>query len=425
MKRDISKKLINWASSNKRKPLIITGARQIGKSWVIRHLGLSHFKKNYCEINFEKLPQLAEIFEQDLDVKRIISELEVRLNQEILPTTLLFFDEIQSCPKAIMSLRYFYEEMPELAVIAAGSLLEFQLKNIPFPVGRVQLMQMYPMTFQEFLVANDKTILLSKLKESPSVLATSIEQLLYRELQNYFWVGGMPFCVQHFIENQNYYAIRNLQKDLMETYVKDFSKYNPLVNKDCLLDILKEIPKNVGNQITYTKLSEQNTGPTIKKGIEVLRMANIIQKVNNVSISSLPFTSSDKKFKLVFLDIGLLLSMANVSFETLFNNKNLNPVFNGSWAEQFVAQQLMASNNTLHYWARTNSNSNAEVDYVIEQNGQIIPIEVKSGAAGKLRSLHVLFAEHPHITKAIIYSKAPLGVIDKMNFTPIYYAGIE
>jgi predicted AAA+ superfamily ATPase len=164
----------------------------------------------------------------------------------------------------------------------------------------------------------------------------------------------------------------------------------------------------------------------IKKGVEVLTTANIIQPIYNVSIASLPFTNTGKRFKLIFVDIGLLLCINNIAYENLFFNQNLNAILSGSWAEQYAAQQLISNQQlALHYWARSKNASNAEVDYVLEKKGLIIPIKVKSGVAGKLRSLHVLFAENPHITQAIIYSKAPLGVVDKMNFVPIYYAGVH
>ena len=319
------------------------------------------------EINFEKSPNLALIFELDLNVKRIIQEIEIHFNTEISETTLLFFDEIQNCPKAIMALRYFYEDMPQIPVIAAGSLLEFVLQNIPFPVGRVEQLEMYPMSFEEFLQAQGTEILIKKINEPIQVLSETIESKIYQELLNYFWVGGMPECVHYFVGNKNYIGVRKIQDDLFYTYTQDFAKYNPIVNKDCLMDIFNKIPASIGNQIIYSKLSERFSGPTIKKGVEVLSLAKIIKPIENVSVARLPFSVSGKQFKLQFLDIGLLLAISKVSYENLFAQKNLNVLFSGSWAEQFAAQQLVCNHSkTLKYWARTNKNSNAEVDYVIE-----------------------------------------------------------
>ena len=266
--------------------------------------------------------------------------------------------------------------------------------------------------------------LVKKLNEPVQELSTTIENKIYHELLNYFWVGGMPECVKHFATNKNYVEVRKIQQDLMYTYSQDFAKYQPIVNKDCLSDILNKIPGSVGNQVIYSKLSDRFSGPTIKKGVEVLTMAKIIKPIENVSVASLPFSVSGKQFKLLFLDIGLLLAIGNVSHQSLFSQQNLNVLFSGSWAEQFVAQQLLCTHSkNLKYWARTNKNSNAEVDYVIENNGSIIPIEVKYGVAGKLKSLHLLLAENPHIDKAIVYSKAKIGSHEKIKFIPIYYAG--
>ena len=426
MHRDITQNLVYWAKKSNRKPLIINGARQIGKSWVVRQLGKNQFKGNFIEINFEKKPQLMAIFELDLDVKRIIQEIEIEFNTTCTAKTLLFFDEIQICPKAIMSLRYFFEDMPNVPVIAAGSLLEFQLQNIPFPVGRIEKLDMHPMTFNEFLLAQGNNILVKKLSEPIQEFSANIENKIYQELMNYFWVGGMPECVQHFANHKNYTDVRKIQQDLMYAYSQDFAKYQPIVNKDCLTDILTKIPSHVGNQIIFTKLSERFSGPTIKKGVEVLSMAKLIKPIENVSIASLPFSVSGKQFKLLFLDIGLLLAMGNVSYQNLFGQQNLNTLFSGSWAEQFVGQQLICNHSTnLKYWARTNKNSNAEVDYVIENDGEIIPIEVKFGVSGKLRSLHLLLSENPQIKKALVFSKAKIGIHEKIQFLPIYYAGYK
>jgi predicted AAA+ superfamily ATPase len=323
-----------------------------------------------------------------------------------------------------MALRYFFEDMPEIPVIAAGSLLEFQLQNIPFPVGRVELLEIFPMSFDEFLMATGNEKLATLLFNTKATISPIVEDKLYQELLNYFWVGGMPECVQHFANHKNYAQVRKIQEDLLYTYQQDFSKYNPLVHKDCLLDILSNISQNIGGQVIYTKLSERFKGPTIKKGVEVLSTAKIFRKVNNVSLHGLPFSVSGKQFKACFIDIGLLLCLSKVSFEALFYPQTANSNFTGAWAEQFVGQQLLANGcNPLYYWARTLPNSSAEVDFVVEQKGEIIPIEVKSGKSGKLRSLHVLLSENSEIKKAIIFSKGQMGVEGKLLFLPIYWAG--
>jgi uncharacterized protein len=422
MERSISVYLENWAKGAYRKPLIISGARQIGKSWSVANLGSTTFEGNYVVINFEKSPALCQLFERDLSPKRIIQELEISIGKDIDKNTLLFFDEIQQCPKAIMALRYIYEEMPEIAIVAAGSLLEFQLQKISFPVGRVQHVEMYPMNFEEFLRANGQTKLAQLLVEPAQELSEIVEEKMYEQMLNYWWVGGMPECVKYFSETNNYQEVRRIQEDLIYTYIQDFAKYDPQVNRDCLLDILNYLANNIGKQTIYTKLSERFSGPTIKAGVEVLRMAKLLYKVNNVSVSSLPFTSSNKQFKLYFIDIGLHMCLAKVPYETLMQNKNVDHLFSGAWAEQFVAQSLwIRTESTLYYWARAERNSNAEVDFVYEKNADIIPVEVKSGPSGRLRSLHQLLKENTHITTAKVYSKTTLGSMEKIHFVPIYY----
>lgn len=418
------KHLDQWHKKKNRKPLIINGARQIGKSWLVRYFGENTYSKNFVELNFEKKPQLCKIFNRDLDIQRILIEIEISENVTIDTKTLLFLDEIQQCPKAIMALRYFYEDHPKQAVIAAGSLLEFQLKDMPFPVGRVEILHLFPMNFEEFLIAtkNDKLLPYVQLKKKASEV---IESKIYHELLNYYWVGGMPACVKEFVETKNYKTVRKIQEDLLYTFQQDFSKYSPQVNKDCLLDILNSVSNNIGGQIIYSKLSERSSMPTIKKGVLVLATAKIFTLVNNVSADSLPFTISNKQFKALFIDIGLLLCVSKVNFESIFLNSDLNTNFTGAWAEQFVGQQLLANHfQPLHYWARTKANSSAEVDFLIEKEGKIIPIEVKSGKSGKLRSLHILLSEHPNIKEALIYSKAQDGREGKLRFLPIYSAGI-
>lgn len=268
MFRNAMQQMEKWAVKKRRKPLIINGARQIGKSWTVRQLGKTKFRGNFVEINFERTPQLSTVFEQDLNVKRIVGELEILLNVSIGKNTLLFFDEIQECPKAIVSLRYFFEDLPHIPVIAAGSLLEFQLKDISFPVGRIELLDMFPMNFEEFLRANQNDALLPYLNKPEKRTTPAIEQKIYAELLNYFWVGGMPACVYEFSQNKNYRDVRKIQQDLLYTFQLDFSRYNPLVNKDCLMDILGSVSTHVCSQIIYSRLSDRFTVPTIKRDLK-------------------------------------------------------------------------------------------------------------------------------------------------------------
>ena len=425
MERDKINNLIVWKNKYNRKPLIINGARQVGKSWIIRNFGKLHFKNRLVEINLEKSKNLHIIFQQDFDVKRILFELNLALDIEIIPgKTLLFIDEIQACSEALGSLRYFFEEMPNLHVIVAGSLLDFEFRNQPFPVGRVEIINLYPMTFIEFLKARSKDNLVRLLETPIADVPENIEHYFENDFMLYLIVGGMPECVQHFITTNDLAGVKNIQDNLLYSYEQDFKKYQPNINADCLLDILENGTKFIGNQIIYTKLSQRFTSPTIKKGVEVLRTARLLSKVQNVSVTSLPLSSSGKQFKMFFLDVGLLLRKSGLEYQSLYIKKELSSAFQGMLSEQFVAQQLIEqTENKAFYWARTESGASSEVDFVILKDNKIIPIEVKSGKSGSLKSLHYLLNKNPTIEKAIVFSQAKRGVNEKIEFIPIYWAG--
>ena len=426
MIRDKINNLIAWKNKPTRKPLIVNGARQVGKSWLIRHFGNLHFKDKLIEINLEKSKNLHIIFKPDYNIKRIIFELNLAFNSTIIPgKTLLFIDEIQACPEALGCLRYFYEEMPNLHIIVAGSLLDFEFRNQPFPVGRVEIMNLYPMTFLEFLKARNKSNLVQLLTKPFDQVPDNINPYFEDDFMLYLIVGGMPECVKYFTETNDLLGIKNIQDDLLYSYEQDFKKYQPNINSDCLLDILENGTKFIGNQIIYTKLSERFTSPTVKKGVDVLRTARLLHSVNNVSVSSLPLTSSGKQFKLFFLDVGLLLRKSNLDYLNLYIKKELSAAFQGKLSEQFVAQQLIAqTEQKTFYWARTEPGASSEVDFVILKDNKIIPIEVKSGKSGSLKSLHYLLDKNPNIKQAIVFSHAKKGKIDKIDFIPIYWAGI-
>lgn len=425
MYRQIVLQLQEWKNQEKRKPLIINGARQVGKSWIVKKFGEENYEGQVHIINFEKQRDIHAIFDADFNIKRIILELELILNITISQSKdLIFFDEIQSCEKALASLRYFYEDMPELHLITAGSLLDFEFRNIPYPVGRVQTLNMYPMTFYEFLIAQGKDRLAEILKDHKAHLSEVIQKKIYSELQLYFVVGGMPECVSEFVAHQKFEKIHQLQDELNYSFSKDFKKYNPTVNSGCLHDIITNSTRLIGSQIIYTKLSNAFSGPTIKKGVQVLTTARILNKANNVSVSGLPLSVSEKRFKLYHLDIGLLLRNSKLRYEEHFIAKNLVASFKGALAEQFVAQEITAhQNDPLYYWSNTNPGTSGEVDFVIVREGNIIPIEVKSGKSGSLKSLHYLMDQNKHISKAIVLSQAQQGAIDKIDFIPLFFAG--
>ncbi len=427
MERDIDKKLLAWKTSAIRKPLIIRGARQVGKTFSVLEFGKQYYSKVH-HINFERKPQWKNVFDPDLDVKRILDELEVLLIAKInFENDLLFFDEIQSCPKAIMSLRYFLEQMPGVHIIAAGSLLEFALKNIPFPVGRVQTLEMHPMSFSEFLRACGKEKANDLINSNLAKLSPVIHQAILDDVFSYFFVGGMPEAVKHYAETGRMSEVFDIHADLIYTYIQDFSKYSPAVNKDCLNMVLIASGKAAGKQIKYSRLTDGFTNPTIKSAFMALVNARLLRKVKATCPSGLPLEAgaNEKKFKAVFLDIGLLAHINGLNRSFVEIRHNMNVIFSGAMAEQFVGQEFLATGQrSLYYWARQSKSSTAEVDYLFEKNNEVYPVEVKSGSSGSLKSLHLLLNQFQEINKAYVLSHAEFGKIEnqKLEFVPIYYA---
>ncbi len=428
MKRIITEKLIAWKNNPVRKPLLIRGARQVGKTYSIMEFGKNHFSGSTHNINFEKNPDLYAIFQQNLDSNRILSELELVVGKRIVSgSDLLFFDEIQECPKAIMSLRYFFEEKPELHVIAAGSLLEFALKDISFPVGRLQMLVMHPMTFEEFLLATGKELLAEKIKQPGSPFPEIVVNKINDEMYNYFIVGGMPECVEIYANTGSFIDAMQIQTDLIATLRQDFAKYAGHADKRCLNSVLNSVARKTGEQIKYTHLADDFSSPTIKKAFELLEMARLFSKVRAASPCGTPLgaSASEKIFKIIFLDIGLMSNMNGFYSGKTVPKQKFSPVWNGKMAEQFVGQELRASGNgDLYYWVREKRGSCAETDYLIEKEGEVFPIEVKSGKSGKLKSLHLLLGTYSNIETAYVLTEDKYGEIpeQKIKFRPLFCA---
>jgi len=410
-----------------RKPLIIRGARQVGKSWSIIDFGKSGFSGQVHVVDLEKHPDWHRVFEPNLDAKRILEELEILLNTRIVPgNDLLFFDEIQECPQALMALRYFYEQVPGLHIIAAGSLLEFALQDISFPVGRVQMMNMYPMNFAEFLWATNQPmlaeIILNQAKPQPEAIHTR----LIEELRKYFFIGGMPECVKTYVDSGSITAVFEIQADLIHAFRQDFSKYAPYSDKRCLNNVLTAVATKVGQQTKYAHLAEGFSNPTIKKSYDLLCSARVFYKISAASGSGLPFgaTASEKKFKTLVIDIGLMRYLNKLPPDVQEVSDNLLSLYRGSMAEQFVGQELLSAGQDLYYWSREAKSSIAEVDYLIDKNRKIYPIEVKSGPSGKLRSLHLFLTTYSDCLNGYVLSGANYASLpeQKLEFMPLYYA---
>jgi predicted AAA+ superfamily ATPase len=428
MDRFIIKKLIAWKTQPHRKPLIFRGARQVGKTWAVLDFAKKHFEGKVHVIDLEKHPEWHRIFEVNLDARRIVADLEIVLATSIQPgRDLLFIDEIQNCPRALMALRYFYEEYAELHVIAAGSLLEFAMKEISFPVGRVQFLNLFPMSFPEFLIATGKDKAADLILSPPKKQAEYIHEMLLAELKKYFFVGGMPECVRVFAETGKIRDALSIQVDLIRTFREDFSKYTPQVDKQCLNAVLSATAQRVGKQIIYSHLADGFTNPTLKRAFGLLNMAQLIHRVPNADPAGLPLgaSASEKKLKAIMVDIGLMHSLSGLPVDVEYQKSDLLAIYQGAMAEQFVGQELLAAGQPeLYYWSRDAKSSTAEVDFLINKQGRIFPIEVKSGPSGRLKSLHLLLSNYTNISSGYVLSTQNYVELpeQKLTFLPLYYA---
>ncbi len=368
------------------------------------------------------------LFEGDLNPVQICAELEISTGVDsVAGKTLLFFDEIQNAPRAIMSLRYFYENMPELHVIAAGSLLEFVFSEISFPVGRIQMQEIYPMNFAEFLLAlNFRKA--SEVVNSPIVeVSDQIHNFLIEKLRTYWLTGGMPECVKVYSETQSLKQTFQVQDEIIESYRFDFNKYKPQTDVNCLNMVFATTAATIGQQTKYTGLANDYTIPTIRKAYESLLLAKVARKVKSVVQVGTPLEvyASDKKFKNVFLDIGLMNRIMRLDYNEALNHSNLLAIYRGQLAEQYTGQEFVSATNTqLYYWCRDAKNSKAEVDYLLQSNGEIFPVEVKDGPSGRLRSLH-LYRESfkPNVCFVFYTGKQAQLADEKIVFLPLYFAG--
>lgn len=427
MKRIVEKQMLAWKDSDRRKPLIIRGARQVGKTWLVENFLAGKFE-HIAKIDFEERFDLHGYFSGNLDPKNIIEALEISVGKIIPGKTLLFFDEIQACPRAIMALRYFYEKMPELHVVAAGSLLEFAFDEISFPVGRIQYLHVYPMTFYEYLLAVGKDSMAQLIIKPQTTLPEATQQMILDELKRYFFIGGMPECIKIYSNTGSLLDVFDVQAEILNSFRDDFAKYKPQVDRMCIDAVFSNAAYSVGEQIKYTRLDDGHVGPTNKKAFDHLCKARIFHKILACSPSGLPLaaTAKSKKFKACMLDIGLLQHLCGVAVDSALIEKSLLSIYKGKLAEQFVAQEMLAwHGQDLFYWVRDAKNSNAEVDYLIVHNNEIYPVEVKSGTGGSLKSLHLMLQAYQNCPKGIVlYSSYYYELPEqKLMFVPLYCAG--
>jgi uncharacterized protein len=428
LSRNIDGELTAWRQEQQGKLLLIRGARQVGKSTAVRHLAgqFDHF----LEVNFEEQRQVHTLFEGDLDPRQLCENLSLLYNVPIQPgKTLLFFDEIQACLPAISALRFFYEKYPELHVIAAGSLLEFALADLPsFGVGRVRSIFVYPLSFDEFLQANGENLLLdAKKKATPErPLPEPIHQKLIGLFKRFLVLGGMPEVIATYVQGHNLTRCGQILDDLITSLRTDFAKYRKNVPFLRISEIFDSVVQQAGGKFVYTKAHSQSNHKQIKEAVDLLIMAGWVIPVTHTSANGLPLgaESDNKKRKLNLLDTGIFqrilgLNMANILFE------NETDVINkGAIAEQYAGLEILKAGSCyrpepLYFWHREAKSSNAEVDYVVQQGTQIIPVEIKSGRQGSMQSLH-LFLQEKKAPYGVRFSLENFSAYDKIKVYPLY-----
>lgn len=429
-KRLIDNYLSEWASRDTHKPVLLRGARQVGKSTAVKELSKKF--ESFVEINFEKQPKYKILFDDDLDVKRIVPQISAIYGTSIKPgQTLLFLDEIQECPRAIMALRFFKEDMPELHVIAAGSLLEFALKELPtFGVGRIHSMFMYPMTFDEFLEANGQQLLIETRNEASidNPLPEPIHNKLVDFLRTYMLVGGMPEAVKTWVEYHDYIRCQEVQDDIVVTYEDDFPKYKKNVDPTLLRRTLRSVAVQAGKKFVYTKVGLDYKTAEVKKAVELLTLAGILHPVTHTDANGLPLGSEEDKSyqKMLLLDTGLLLRLLNMSLgdvselTTQILTASATDLANkGPMAEMVVGLEMLHNmspniRHELYYWVRHAKNSQAEIDYIATYLQTVVPIEVKADTQGGMKSLWA-FMRDKRLHYAIRCSMENFGKFDYVD----------
>ena len=433
LKRKIDAELLAWKNSSERKPLMLRGARQVGKSSTVRQLSKQF--KYFVEINFDLQPEFAAIFDQGLDPKAICEKLAILTNTPIIENqTLLFFDEIQSCIRAISSLRYFYEKMPNLHVVATGSLIEFALSETPsFGVGRVRSMFIYPFSFEEFLMANNEILLLEALKNHSKT--NEFQDIFHKKLiglfKKFLVIGGMPEAVKVYLKKGSLLEVQRSLDDLIVSIEADFVKYKKTIETNRVKEVFEAVVKQVGNKFTYSYPNATLNNKQIKDILELLRLAGLIYFVTHSASNGLPIGAeiNPKYRKILIFDTGIFQRILNLNIGEILIEDDFSTINKGSIAELHVGLEWLKSESCykktdLYYWQREVKNSQAEVDYVVQINNDIIPIEVKAGTKGAMQSLYK-FLEEKNSPYGIRASLENFAEIDQLKIIPLYSIGLK
>lgn len=428
LRRKIDGSLLEWAENPSRKPILLRGTRQVGKSSAVKELAKQF--DYFIEVNFDETPSVKELFEKDLFPQQICDELSLLYSTPIIAgKTLLFFDEIQSCIPAISSLRYFYEKLPEIHLIAAGSLLEFALESLPsFGVGRIRSLFLYPFSFDEYLRALGENILADALQKTTPEhpFSEAVHQKYTHHLMHFLLIGGMPEVVASYSKKGSLLECQRVLDDLIVSLYDDFSKYKSRVPTSRLREVYGSVMQQMGGKFTYSKAVENTNQLQIKECLQLLELAGIIYPVYHTSSNGIPLAGEmNPKFrKYLILDTGIFQRYLRLDFSSILLSDNLEQINKGALVELFVGLELIKStpsneNAQLYYWQREKRGSEAEVDYVVQLGNDIVPIEVKSGKKGSMNSLYQ-FLSDKNREYGIRCSLENFATIPKVKIYPIY-----
>jgi len=393
MKRELYNQLLTWKSKVGRKPLLLQGARQVGKTFLINQFGKNEYSQ-FIALNFEQEPGLKALFAKSLSADKIIENIELYTGKKIDPkNALIFFDEIQVSEEAISSLKYFCEQTPDYHIIAAGSLLGVSIgKTTSFPVGKVNFMTLYPMNFFEYLQAFDEELIVEMLNNLPKI--EPIQELIHHKLTDHFkkylFLGGMPEALQSYLEHKDIELVREVQNNILEAYSRDFSKYAEKNQAIKTSELWNSVPNQLAKEnkkFKYSDVRARGRASAFEATIEWLRKAGLIYLAKSVSVPKLPLSgyAESNKFKVYVFDTGLLAAMLKLSSRVIIEGSNLFSEYNGAFIENFIAGELtICGEKELFYWS---SKSDAEVDFILEINNKIYPLEVKSGSNKNMKSL--------------------------------------
>lgn len=432
MKRSIDPYLIQWKDNKKRKILLVRGARQVGKTYSMRQLGKT--MRYYLEVNFEQDREVKDFFSGSLHPEMLFQKLSAYFNVPVISgETLVFFDEIQACPQAISALRFFYEQIPQLHVAAAGSLLDLVLEDIPsYGVGRIESVYMYPLSFDEFLEASGESALVEvkRMHEFGKPLEKAFHDKLIDYLKLFYLIGGMPEVVHEYIGSHNIQASQNILTGLIETLRDDFSKYKKHAPVQILREVFDSIALQMGAKFTYARVKNTGTHQALKQSLDMIVRAGLAYKVYHTAAQGLPLGAQIKEnmFKILLFDTGIHQRILGLDMASIIAAADIEMINKGGMAELFTGLELLKNKPcnerpALYYWHKEKRAANAEIDYVIQRRADILPIEVKSGMRGKMQSLRIFLQEHPQIKRGVRVSLENFSSYENIDVCPLYAAG--